>query len=56
MEEIKNKIIKLNRKADKLSKALWNEPKKNMYKKNMDKLVEINREIDILLRGGKYGK
>ena len=52
-KEIKEKIRKLNKKVDKLTNAIWNEPKANMYNKNMELLISINKQKEELRK--KYG-
>ncbi len=52
-EEIKEKIRKLNKKAEKLTNAIFNEPKANMYNKNMELLINVNKQKEELRK--KYG-
>ena len=47
-KEIKEKIQKLNKKTERLTKAMWNEPKSNMYNKNAELLIKLNKEIEDL--------
>ena len=47
-KEIKEKIRKLNKKAEKLTNAIFNEPKANMYNKNMELLISVNKQKEEL--------
>lgn len=49
MNKNKKILIKvLNKKAEKLTNAIWKETKSNMYNKNIEKLRETTRKIEEL--------